>query len=66
MVVRADSLAKRMSQYLVERIEQHSRIDVRTRSRVIAARGANQLETVVIADDARDDEVELPADALFI
>ena len=66
MVVRSDSLAKAMSHYLVERIDAHPRIAVRTRSRVIAARGEDRLETVVVADDAREDEQELPADALFI
>ena len=66
MVVRSDSLAKAMSHYLVERIDAHPLIAVRTRSRVIAARGEDRLETVVVADDAREDEQELPADALFI
>lgn len=66
MVVRSVSLAKAMSQYLVERIEAHGRIEVRTKSRVTAARGAERLETVVVADDAREKERELPADALFI
>jgi thioredoxin reductase len=54
MVVRGDSLAKSMSHYLVERIEAHPRIAVRTRSRVIAARGDDRLETVLIADDPRE------------
>jgi thioredoxin reductase (NADPH) len=66
MVVRGDSLAKAMSQYLVERLEAHDRIEVRTKSRVTDARGADQLETVVVADDAREENRELPADALFI
>jgi thioredoxin reductase (NADPH) len=66
MVVRGDSLAKAMSRYLVERIEAHGRIEVRTRSRVIAARGADRLETVLVVDGGREEERELPADALFI
>ena len=66
MVVRGDLLAQAMSHYLVERIEGHSGIEVRTRSRVVAARGGDRLETVVVADDAREEERELPADALFI
>ena len=66
MVVRGDSLAKAMSHYLVERIEAHGRIEVRTQSRVTAARGADRLKTIVVVDDARQEEVELPADALFI
>jgi len=55
-----------MSHYLVERIEAHGRIEVRTQSRVTAARGADRLKTIVVVDDARQEEVELPADALFI
>ena len=53
IVVRGDSLAKSMSHYLVERINAHPRIFVRTRSRVVAARGATRLESVLVADDAR-------------
>jgi len=66
LVVRSDSPANAMSHYLVERIEGHPRIAVRTRSRVIAARGDDRLETVLVADDAREEEQELRADALFI
>jgi thioredoxin reductase (NADPH) len=66
VIVRGDSLAKGMSHYLVERIEAHPRIAVRTRSRVIAARGDDRLKTVLVADDAREEEHEHPADALFI
>ena len=66
MVVRGDSLPRAISQYLVERIEAHGRIEVRTKSRVTAARGADRLETIVVADDAREEDRELPADALFI
>jgi thioredoxin reductase len=53
-----------MSQYLVERIEAHPRIEVRARSRVSAVRGEDRLEMVVLGDDAREEEHELPADAL--
>jgi thioredoxin reductase (NADPH) len=66
MVVRGDSLAKAMSHYLVERIEAHPRIAVRTRSHVTAARGDDRLEAVLVADDALEEEQELRADALFI
>ena len=66
MVVRGDSLAKAMSHYLVERIEAHPRIAVRARSRLIAARGDRRIETALVADDAREAEEEIRADALFI
>jgi thioredoxin reductase (NADPH) len=66
MVVRADALAAAMSDYLVQRIEAHERIDVRTRSRIIAAHGEARLETLVLADDRTDTEVEVEVDAAFI
>jgi thioredoxin reductase (NADPH) len=65
LVARSGSLADGMSRYLIERIERHSRIEVRTRATVKEARGGRRLEAVAIEDaDAR--ESELPADALFV
>jgi thioredoxin reductase (NADPH) len=65
LLVRSDSLAAGMSRYLVERIEQHPRIEVRTNATVKEARGQRRLEAVVINND-RGTEVELAADALFV
>jgi thioredoxin reductase (NADPH) len=48
IVVRADSLAQRMSNYLVDRIEAHDRIAVRTQAAVARAEGTDSLERVVI------------------
>ena len=66
VVCRADSLAQRMSRYLVDRIECHDRIEVRTRSDILAARGDGTLEAVVIGDTHRGEELELRADAAFV
>ena len=65
LVLRSASLTHGMSRYLIERIEQHPRIEVRTSARITEARGQRRLEAVVI-DDAQDGEVELAADALFV
>jgi thioredoxin reductase (NADPH) len=66
VVCRADSLARRMSRYLVDRIEAHDRIEVRSRSEIVAAHGAGKLETVVIGDAGRGEELERRADAMFV
>lgn len=64
MLVRGDSLAARMSQYLVERIEQIPNIEVRLRSGVAAAHGEDHLEALTISGP--EGEERLPAAALFI
>ena len=47
MVVRGSSLEKIMSRYLIERIESHDRITVRTHSAISRAEGRTSLERVV-------------------
>ena len=66
MVIRGASLDQRMSQYLVDRLEAEPSITVRVRSRITRAVGDGRLERLVIADETASEEVELPADALFI
>jgi thioredoxin reductase (NADPH) len=66
MIVRAASLADGMSDYLVRRIEADGRIQVRTRSQVVAAVGGQRLEAVAVADEETTEELELPVDAVFI
>jgi thioredoxin reductase (NADPH) len=46
-----------MSHYLVEQIEAHPRITVRTGAQVAAARGDDHLEAVVVRDAAGAEEV---------
>lgn len=50
MLVRGRTLEEGMSQYLVERIAQAENIDVRLRTAVLAAHGAEHLESVTLAD----------------
>ena len=65
MLVRADSVEKAMSHYLVNRIAASPNIEVLTRVEVAAVRGAGRLERVVIRD-ADGQERELAAAAMFI
>jgi thioredoxin reductase (NADPH) len=64
MLVRGDSLDRGMSRYLVERIERHDRITVRTRTVAVRGDGRDWLESVAI--DGPEGEQTLPADALFV
>lgn len=64
MLVRADSLERKMSRYLVDRIEQHGRIAVLTETTVSEARGRDRLEEVVI--EGPRGETTIPADGMFV
>lgn len=66
MLVRGDSLAKSMSQYLIERIETTPNIQVRLQSGVAAVHGNSHLESVTIQDQSTGQEEVCPAAALFI
>lgn len=50
VLVRGDDLAKSMSQYLVDRIEAHERIDVRLNTEVEACEGDGHLQRVCLVD----------------
>ena len=65
MVVRGDSLAKSMSAYLVERVEDHPLIDVRLRTQVAELHADGHLEGVTVTAASGERE-RLPADALFL
>jgi thioredoxin reductase (NADPH) len=64
ILVRADSLAKSMSHYLIEQIDEIPNIEVRTGAEVVAAGGETHLETLTIRDGEVTETV--PASALFI
>jgi thioredoxin reductase (NADPH) len=66
MVVRADSLAKSMSQYLVDRIVDAANIDVLTEATVESVTGAGRLETVNLLSSRDGSRTSLPAEAMFI
>jgi thioredoxin reductase (NADPH) len=64
MLVRGESLARGMSRYLVDRIEAHERIAVRTSSQVSRAEGGDWLENVVVAGP--DGDMSLDAGGMFV
>jgi thioredoxin reductase (NADPH) len=66
LLVRGDSLAAGMSQYLVERIETADNIEVRLRTEVVRGTGTDHLETLTIADHATGAEEEVDANWLFV
>ncbi len=57
VLVRGDSLAKSMSQYLVDRIEAHDRIEVRLHSEVSACHGDGKLDAVTVSGPDGDEQV---------
>jgi thioredoxin reductase (NADPH) len=66
MLVRGESLAATMSQYLIEQIETAHNIHVEYRSRVAEAHGENRLESVSIICEVTGEVNRVPANSLFI
>jgi thioredoxin reductase (NADPH) len=66
MLVRAASLVKSMSQYLIDQIEKLPNVEVWTESEVIEAHGSDHLEELTIASRASGETKRVPASGLFI
>jgi thioredoxin reductase (NADPH) len=66
MIVRADSLAKGMSQYLIDQIQQIPNITVETEAEVTGAHGNGHLEGITIANRASGESRTVPTSAMFI
>lgn len=66
MLVRAESLEKGMSQYLVDQIRAQSNIEVRTRTVVGEAQGEGRLEALTLRNLETGHSETLPAAALFL
>ncbi len=66
LLVRGDSLAAGMSQYLVERIEAAENIEVRLGTEVARGTGVDHLETLTIVDRATGTEEQVDANWLFV
>ena len=66
MVVRGESLARTMSQYLIERIEAAMNVEVLTRTAVTAVQGEKRLESVAVTNLDTSEITALPAAAMFI
>lgn len=66
MLVRGSSLAEKMSQYLIERIEKTENIEVRLHSEVAAVAGDTHLESITVKDCQTNEETTEAAAGLFI
>jgi thioredoxin reductase (NADPH) len=65
LVVRGDSLAARMSRYLIDQITATPNVDVRTNTEIVAAHGVGTLQTLTLTD-ARAGRTETVAAAALI
>jgi thioredoxin reductase (NADPH) len=66
ILIRGESLAKSMSDYLMREIAAHSRIEVRLNTQVAGVIGNQQLEGLVLRDTSERATEEVRAAALFI
>jgi thioredoxin reductase len=66
IVVRAESLAPSMSDYLIREIDAGPNIDVQYQVQVVDGTGGDHLESLVLEDVKTGERKSVPADALFI
>ena len=66
MLVRGESLAATMSQYLIDQIGSTPNTDVAIHTEVVAVQGDQRLETITIHHSDTGDDTTVPAAALFI
>ena len=66
LLVRGDSLAASMSHYLIEQIATKANIRLETRSELVAAHGAEQLEAIDVIDRRADTTSRRETRALFV
>jgi thioredoxin reductase (NADPH) len=66
LLVRGDSLAKGMSQYLVDQINETQNIRVWLHSSVVEVKGENKLEAITVNDAIRGEKQTVPTEGLFI
>jgi thioredoxin reductase (NADPH) len=66
MVVRGDSLARSMSDYLVREIEATGNISVRLHTQITDGHGTDHLEAVSLYDHVGEQAEHVPAAALFV
>jgi thioredoxin reductase (NADPH) len=66
VVIRGPSLARGMSNYLVDRINEHPRVTVLPSTEVVEAGGNAHLESVILRKGGHEEADELAADAMFL
>ncbi len=66
LIVRAESLAQSMSQYLIEQIATKPNMRVETRSEVVAGHGGERLEAIEVLDRRTGATTRRNAEAMFV
>ena len=66
IIIRRDSLAETMSQYLIDQINETDNIELVTNTVITSVNGSNVLESVVIKNNVTNKTEELQSSALFI
>lgn len=66
MLVRGQSLAASMSQYLIDQIDETPNITVRPCATVVGVEGGENLERITVCDENTGETETLPAGALFV
>jgi thioredoxin reductase (NADPH) len=66
MLVRGDSLARSMSQYLIDQIEDTRNIEVRLRASVVGVEGTDRLEAITVRDGETGRDETFRTHAVFI
>jgi Thioredoxin reductase len=66
MLVRSSGLSDTMSRYLIDRIEHHPKIHLRTRTQVVAVEGANHLENITWQHADSGEITKSPIRHLFV
>jgi thioredoxin reductase (NADPH) len=66
ILVRAESLAATMSDYLIRQIAAAPNVDVSYRVQVAGATGTGHLQSLILQDTASGTQRSVPADALFV
>jgi thioredoxin reductase len=66
ILVRTDSLADSMSDYLIREVDAAPNVNVCYRAQVADGTGTGHLESLVLADTASGQRRSVPADALFV
>ncbi|KST66879.1 FAD-dependent oxidoreductase [Mastigocoleus testarum] len=66
ILIRGDNLAKKMSQYLLQRVEQIKNIEILTNTEVTGVKGDEMLNKVEITNNQTQDKQEIGACSMFI
>ena len=66
LMIRGDDLAKSMSRYLIDELEQRPQVELITCREVVELHGGEGLESVVTEDRRTGERTELPVKALFV